>query len=88
VQKVKENAMARRCKLSKKKPLVGMNVSHSHIRTKMVQVPNLQVKRIYLPEESRWVRVRLTARALRTVTKKGLLQFVKDEGLRLEDVIH
>lgn len=80
--------MARRCKLSKKKPLVGMNVSHSHIRTKMVQVPNLQVKRIYLPEESRWVRVRLTARALRTVTKKGLLQFVKDEGLRLEDVIH
>lgn len=80
--------MARRCKLSNKKPLVGMNVSHSHIRTKKVQLPNLQVKRIFLPEENRWVRVRLTTRALRTVTKKGLLQFVKDEGLRLEDVLY
>ncbi|MEZ4460529.1 MAG: 50S ribosomal protein L28 [bacterium] len=80
--------MARRCKLSKKGPLVGMNVSHSHIRTKKVQRPNLQLKRIFLPEENRWVRVKLTARALRTVTKKGLLQYVKDEGLRLQDVLY
>lgn len=80
--------MARRCKLSKKGPLTGNNVSHSHIRTKMVQLPNLQLKRIYIPEESRWVRVRLTTRALRTVTKKGLLAYVKDVGLKLSDVIH
>jgi large subunit ribosomal protein L28 len=79
--------MARRCKLSKKGRLVGMQVSHSHIRTKKVQLPNLQMKRIFIPEENRWVRVRLSTRALRTVNRKGLLQYVKDEGLRLADVI-
>ncbi|MFU8802997.1 MAG: 50S ribosomal protein L28 [Bradymonadaceae bacterium] len=79
--------MARKCKLSGKKPLVGNRVSHANNKTKMRQLPNLQSKRIYIPEEDRWVRVRLTARALRTVSKKGLLQYVKDEGLRLQDVI-
>lgn len=78
--------MARRCKLTNKKPLVGHKVSHANNKTKRVQRPNLQNKRIYIPEEDRWVRVRLTARALRTVSKKGLLQFLRDEGLRLKDV--
>lgn len=53
----------------------------------MRQQPNLQLKRIYLSEENRWVRVRLSTRALRTVTKKGLSQYLKDEGLRLKDVL-
>ena len=79
--------MARRCKLTNKGPLVGNNVSHAHNKTKMRQLPNLQLKRIYLPDENRWVRVRLTARALRTVTKKGLKQYLADKGLRLKDVI-
>ena len=67
--------MARRCRLTNKKPLVGHRVSHANNKTKMRQLPNLQVKRIYIPEEDRWVRVRLSARALRTVSKKGLLAF-------------
>ncbi len=79
--------MARVCTLSGKKPLVGNRVSHANNHTKMRQLPNLQSKRIYLPEEDRWVRVRLSTRALRTVTKKGLLQYLKDEGLNLKDVI-
>lgn len=78
--------MARKCKLSGKGPLVGNRVSHANNKTKMRQLPNLQSKRVYIPEEDRWVRVRLTARALRTVTKKGLLQYLKDEGLRLQDI--
>lgn len=78
--------MARKCTLSGKKPLVGNRVSHANNHTKMRQLPNLQSKRIYIPEEDRWVRVRLSARALRTVTKKGLLQYLKDEGLNLKDV--
>ncbi len=78
--------MARKCNLSGKKPLVGNRVSHANNHTKMRQLPNLQSKRIYIPEEDRWVRVRLSARALRTVTKKGLLQYLKDEGLNLKDV--
>ena len=79
--------MARKCTLSGKKPLVGNRVSHANNHTKMRQLPNLQSKRIYIPEEDRWVRVRLSTRALRTVTKKGLLQYLKDEGLNLKDVI-
>ena len=78
--------MARRCKISKKGPLTGHNVSHANNKTKKRQLPNLQSKRIYVPEQDRWVRVRLSARALRTVTKKGLLAYLKDEGLTLKDV--
>ena len=79
--------MARRCKISDKGPLVGNNVSHAHNKTKKRQLPNLQYKRIFIPEEGRWVRVRLSTRALRTVTKKGLLAYLKDEGLTVRDVI-
>lgn len=78
--------MTRHCKLSNKKPLVGNKVSHSNNKTKMRQMPNLQSKRIYLPDEDRWVRVRLSTRALRTVTKKGLKRYLADQGLRLKDV--
>lgn len=78
--------MSRRCRLTNKKPLVGHRVSHSNRKTKMRQLPNLQNKRIFVPEENRWVRVRLSARALRTVSKKGLVQFLKDEGLTMRDV--
>lgn len=87
VHEKKENAMARKCSLTNKKPLVGNRVSHAKNRTKMRQLPNLQSKRIFLPEENRWVRVRLSTRALRTVSKKGLTQFLRDEGLRLKDVV-
>ncbi len=79
--------MARRCRLTGKGPLTGNNVSHSNRRTKMRQLPNIQKKRIYIPEEDRWVRVKLSTRALRTVTRKGLLRFLRDEGLTLEQVI-
>lgn len=79
--------MARRCQLTGKGPLTGNNVSHSNRRTKMRQLPNIQKKRIYIPEEDRWVRVKLSTRALRTVTRKGLLRFLRDEGLTLDQVL-
>jgi large subunit ribosomal protein L28 len=78
--------MARRCQLTGKGPLVGNRVSHSHRKTKRRQLPNLQKKRLYIPELDRWVSVRLSTRALRTVDKKGLLRFLKDEGLSLKEV--
>lgn len=79
--------MSRKCKLTGKKPLVGNKVSHARNRTKMRQAPNLKRKRIYVPEEDRWVRVQLSARALRTVSKKGLMPFLRDKGLKLKDVL-
>ena len=78
--------MSRKCKLTGKGPKVGYNVSHAHNKSKMRQLPNLQRKRIYVPELGRFVRVRLSARALRTVTKKGLLRYLSDVGLSLKDV--
>ena len=78
--------MARRCRLTGKGPLSGNRVSHSHKKTRRRQLPNIQKKRLYIPELDRWVRVKLSVRALRTVTRKGLLQFLKDEGLTLKEV--
>ena len=78
--------MARVCQVSGKRRLVGNSVSHSQRKTKRVQKPNLKKKRIYVPELGRFVRVRLSTRALRTVNKKGFLAFLKDEGLSLKQV--
>jgi large subunit ribosomal protein L28 len=78
--------MSRICKITGKRPMAGNSVSKAHNKTRRVQRPNLQRKRIYLPEEGRSVRVRLSTRALRTVNKKGLLQYLQDEDLRLSDV--
>ncbi len=78
--------MSRKCDITGKRPNVANKVSHANNRTKTRQKPNLQLKRIYIPEEDRWVKVRLSNRALRTVNKKGLLSYLKSQGLRLEDV--
>jgi len=63
-----------------------MKVSHSHRRSKKVQLPNIQSKRIWLEEEERWVRLRLSTRALRTITRKGLSTFLREKGLKVSDV--
>ena len=41
---------------------------------------------MFVPELNRWVRIRLSTRALRTLNKKGLMTFLKDEGLTLKDI--
>ncbi len=78
--------MSKVCKLSGKRPQVGYNVSHAHNKTKKRWLPNLQKKRIFVPELNRWVRIRLSVKALRTVEKKGLLAYLKAQGLTLKDV--
>lgn len=79
--------MAKKCPLTGKGPMAGNNVAHSNKRTRRRQLPNIQMKRIFIPEENRWVRIKLSARALRTITKKGLLQYLRDEGLTLKQVV-
>jgi large subunit ribosomal protein L28 len=64
--------MARVCKITGKKPLVGHNVSHSNRKTKMRQLPNLRRKRIFDESTGRWVSVRVSTSGLRTITKLGL----------------
>ena len=69
--------MAKQCTLTGKKPLVGHKVSHSNIKTKMRQEPNLRKKRIFDEEKGCWVTLRVSASALRTITKHGLAKATK-----------
>lgn len=78
--------MPRKCKLSGKKPLSGHNVSHAHNITNKWQRPNIQNKKLFVPELGRTVRLKLSTRALRTIDKKGLMAYLRDEGLSLADV--
>ncbi|NOY27992.1 MAG: 50S ribosomal protein L28 [Oligoflexia bacterium] len=75
--------MARRCMLTGKRPNVANKVSHSNIKTKKRQFPNLQTRRIWFAEENRWVRMKVSTRAIRTLNKKGLLAFANEVGLDL-----
>lgn len=79
--------MPRQCAITGKKPLSGNHVSHSNRKVKRVQKPNLKSKRIYVPELGRFVRIKLSTRALRTVNKNGLLNYLKAEGLTLNEVV-
>jgi large subunit ribosomal protein L28 len=78
--------MARKCSITGKKPLSGNNVSHAHNKTRRYQRPNIQKKRIYVPELGRFVRITLSTRALRSVSKVGLLNYLKKNNLELKDV--
>ena len=64
--------MARVCQITGKKPLVGNNVSHANNKTKRKFYPNLQKKRFYIPEEGRWITLKVSAKAIRTINKNGI----------------
>ncbi len=70
--------MSRECEVTGKKPLVGCNVSHSNRHTKKRFELNLVTKRFWLEGEKRWVTLRVTARGMRTIDKRGLAAIVKD----------
>ncbi len=78
--------MSQRCMITGKGPMAGNRVSHAHNKTRRRQLPNLQWKRIYVPELDRTVRVKLSTRALRTIDKKGLLVYLRELGMSLKDV--
>ena len=79
--------MSRRCKLTGKGPLVGYNVSHAHNKTKRRQLPNLQNKKIFVPELGRSLKIKMSTRAMRTVDEIGLMAFLRKNGLSLKDVL-
>jgi large subunit ribosomal protein L28 len=64
--------MARVCLVTGKKPMVGNNVSHANNRTKRRFLPNLQYRRFWVESENRWVSMRVSNAALRTIDKKGI----------------
>ena len=70
--------MARVCQVTGKRPLSGHSVSHSNIKTKRKFNPNLQTKRFFLAEEDKWVTLKVSADAIRTINKRGLFTVVKE----------
>ena len=70
--------MSKVCQLTGKSVMVGNNVSHSNRKTKRRFLPNLVIKRFYLPEEDRYITLKISTSALRTITKKGISACIKD----------
>ncbi|MEX0635572.1 MAG: 50S ribosomal protein L28 [Ferruginibacter sp.] len=70
--------MARVCELTGKRPITGNKVSHSNIKTKRRFLPNLQKKRYFLAEEDKWITLKVSSEAIRTINKNGLYPVVKE----------
>jgi large subunit ribosomal protein L28 len=75
--------MSKICELTGKKAVVGNKVSHSNRKTKRKFNPNLIEKNFFIPEENKWIRLKIAASALRTINKKGIsacLREAKEKG--------
>ena len=69
--------MSRVCQLTGKRPITGNNVSHANNRTKRRFLPNLQKKRYFIPELNKWVTLKLSTSAMRTINKLGVFEYLK-----------
>ncbi|MBI3138701.1 MAG: 50S ribosomal protein L28 [Sphingobacteriales bacterium] len=78
--------MARVCQVTGKMPIGGNKVSHSNIKTKRRFLPNLQKKKFYLAEEDKWITLKLSTEAIRTINKNGLYSVVKELRARGEKI--
>jgi len=74
--------MSRVCQITGKKAMVGNNVSHSNKKTKRKFNINLVKKKFFLPEENKWVTLKVSTSALRTINKKGISAVTKDLKLK------
>ena len=70
--------MSRVCSITRKKAMVGNNVSHSNGKTKRTFGVNLMKKRFFVPEEDQWVTLKLSAAALKTINRKGISAVLKE----------
>ena len=70
--------MARVCEITGKRPRVGNNVSHANNKTKRRFYPNLQTKRFFVPETGEWVTLKLSTKAIKTISKKGITAVMKE----------
>jgi len=69
--------MARRCQVTGIGPRYGSSISHAHNKTKRRFLPNLQKKRIWVQELNREVTVKLSAKAIKTISKNGTSEIAK-----------
>lgn len=78
VQFLENEAMSRVCQLTGKKAVIGNKVSHSNRKTKRKFNVNLVTKRFFLPEENRWITLKVSTSALRNIHKKGISACIAD----------
>lgn len=78
--------MSRVCQVTGKRPAVGNNVSHSNIKTRRRFLPNLHDHRFWVASENRWVKLRLSAKGVRIIDKRGIDAVLADMRLRGEKV--
>ncbi len=70
--------MARVCEITGKRPQSGNKVSHANNKTKRRFYPNLQTKRFYIPEEDKWITLKVSTTAIKTINKNGITQVLKE----------
>ncbi|MFK7844091.1 MAG: 50S ribosomal protein L28 [Rhodothermales bacterium] len=78
--------MARKDQLTGKGPMSGNHVSHAHNKVKRRFNLNLQKKRFFVPEEDRWITLRVSAQTIKTINKKGIFAVLKEaraKGVRV-----
>jgi large subunit ribosomal protein L28 len=78
--------MARVCQVTGKAPIGGHYVSHSNIKTNRRFLPNLKTKKYFLAEEDKWITLKLSTEAIRTINKNGLYTVVKELRARGEKI--
>jgi len=78
--------MARVCQLTGKGARSGNNVSHANNKTRRRWLPNLHERRFWVPSENRWVKLRVSANALRTIDKNGIESVLAELRARGEKV--
>ena len=70
--------MSRVCDITGKKPMFGNNVSHAHNKSRRRFNINLQKKKFWLPDEKRYVTLRISTRGMRIIDKNGITRVVKE----------
>jgi large subunit ribosomal protein L28 len=70
--------MARVCQITGKRPRVGNTVSHANNKTKRRFYPNLQTKRFFIPEENKWITLKVSTKAIKTINAKGISLVLKE----------
>jgi len=64
--------MSKVCQVTGKRPISGNNVSHAHNKTKRRFLPNLHTHRFWVPDENRYIKLRVTTKGMRIIDKKGI----------------
>ncbi|HRH69680.1 MAG: 50S ribosomal protein L28 [Flavobacteriales bacterium] len=69
--------MSKVCQITGKHVITGNKVSHSNIKTRRTFAPNLQDRKFYIPEEKKWITLRVSAAGMRTISKNGISAAIK-----------